>query len=268
MNPTLVGLTGLLPVLSLGLAFPPEDTERPEVAVRALQIEETRRVKLQDFESHDLDPQTKVLIEFQGVELNDVTHWYGLQIDEATDDQGNDLTIDYFAQDANGDTPETIDRDHMWFFEDDKPTDRLKLDLVLGLAPRSATEIAMLRGSLKMQSATLEAISVTDLREKANSPIESPLLEAASVEGKIGDIDDSSIELEFSGSVGAISEIRLVDGQGEDIAWGTSSSSSDSSKWLSIGFQDLPANARLEIDVATSSEEITVPFRLESLQLP
>jgi len=236
-----------------------------KVAIRPYSITENRHADMNDDKTFTAPPSLMLTLELQGDELAAVTHWYGLKVDQAKDDRGTDLTSNRSSSFAQSDTPQKIDRKHMWFALDEAPEDRLKLELSLRVTPRVATQLEVVTGSVMLRSATMATVSVSDLTAKS---IRDEKLEAAGVTVEIKSASDSELKLDVRGNVEVLSGFKVLDGAGEGISNGSSSFSGNGQKQLTVYVDGLPKDAKLQFQVVTSSDDRKVPFRVEGVKLP
>ncbi len=239
-----------------------------EITTRVLRIAEKRIRDEVENDSFAEIPTTTFTLEFQGADLEGVTHWFGLKLTAAQDDVGTDLRVDRFGQDAGGESPEAIDRDHMWFGADEQPTDRLKLDLDLGPTPRKATELKRLAGTVTMRRATLETATIGGISKRVGKRLEHPLLKDRGVTIDVEAFGDGSIELKIRGELAAVTGFGVVDAAGNDLEAGSSYWSSGDEKSLTLSEDRIDERSKLVFKVATASEDFAVPFEVKGLKLP
>ena len=243
-----------------------------DVDVRIQTIEELRRrVVDQDAQTFQ-SPGLRLHLLLSGKAVADVTHWGNLQIVKATDDQGTDLlaTRDKDRYDPLARGMQLIDRDHMWFTSDDKPTDKLKLELVLGLSARAATRLSELDAKITLQQSKVETVRLDGAQKLAGKKLKVPAAKAAGADIQFVVLDKDSEEARFliTGEHGRIKAIRIVDGNGEDLSNGEGSMSSRNKKELSINLKSVPDAFAIEVEVVTDATEQVLPIKFSDVELP
>ncbi|MBI1373064.1 MAG: hypothetical protein GC159_10065 [Phycisphaera sp.] len=214
---------------------------------------------------------TTVTLQLAGKEVEAATHAGYIKITRAVDDKGNDLSPAKSNFSFGGQNSyDELNREHMWFFEDVKPKDRIKVSLMLSQAPRQATKIASLEGTLKLKSATLKDVMVGGLAGQVGKAVADPAIKAAGATVTITKVDTASkqVEMKVTDPNDRIAEYDVVDASGNSLSNGRSSFGFNNTKTVSIDCRSLPANAKLKLSVATSTTETDVPFKLTDIELP
>jgi hypothetical protein len=263
----------LLVLQLLALAGPPEAGLSP-VNVKVLSIAE-ERVKSMEPVAKFGTPRERLSLTLivQGRVVEKATHWGHLTVSAALDEGGNDLRMDPRESGlAAARELVPIDRRQMWFFDETKRLDRIKVELPLKAAPRSSRTLARLEGSLKIAAARTAEVLSGPLSGLAGKTVEDPSLASSGatvsvtkVRGTPGDLVDLTVKDPRQ----AILELKAVDAAGKDISNGQMSMGTQDEKQVFLmGERALPAGARLHIKLMAERNDVDVPFRLEAIPLP
>lgn len=243
----------------------------PPVAVRVLSVDESRHVEVarsveKPF-SHSVG--LKLTLELSGPALETAAAFGGLKLDQAVDDQGNSLLGDHGSlQQSNLAKFQKIDRERMWFFANEKPKDKIKVDLELKPAARSAARLKAVTGSIRVGTST--EISFTDLPAKAGKPLEDKALADAKVSITLTKVADTGISYSMTDPNGYVADVGLVDAAGKDAARGRWSMSMGALSSYNIDAKTgaIAAGARLVVSLMTPATVVTVPIDLKDVPLP
>lgn len=211
------------------------------------------------------EPGLSVTLELSGPLVERATHWGMLEL-SGRDDQGRELQL---ATQRMFDDPTKefiqFDRQQMYFGMDEAPKDKVLVELTLTLPARDAKAIA-LRGTAKLRAAEREQVEIAKLTP--SQPISDPTLSAAGLTVGIGSIEDGMLELELEGDIERLLEVKLM-ARGEDIAEGYMRTGSPGGVSYTVMFSgELPADARLVLEVAKSQTDTNLPIELEKVELP
>jgi hypothetical protein len=204
----------------------------------------------------------------EGDVVPDLTH-YGREAPEVTavDDTGQSL-------DAKGHhMTGTLDRDHMWFFQDEAPADKIKVDVQLEAPKRSATKLATVEGAIGFEAATVTEVRLSDLATHVGASVEHAALEQAKVSVKIAAFDPGNpmqaIELELGDPDERVTSFDIVDGSGTSLSNGYSSFGFGGTRQVQLSADGrLPDDARLVLGVVTARRTVSIPFELKDVELP
>jgi hypothetical protein len=244
------------------------------VAVRVLAVEESRRLDVGTsaeravFHSNGL----KLTVELSGAPIETATGCGALKLEKALDDKGKSLLGDPGSlHRSNLATFEKINRDQMWFFADVKPKDKIKVEIELNPATRSAVTLKALTGSIRVGRST--DIAFPDLPAKVGKPLEDKALADAGVSltlTKAGDKGSSEVSYTMNDPNGYVAEVRLVDASGKDVTRGRSSMrfGNLNSHTVEAGSGPMPAGVKLVVALMTPATVLTVPIDLKDVPLP
>jgi hypothetical protein len=241
------------------------------VAVRVLSVDESRHVEVgpsaERLFSHPVG--LKLTLELSGPAIEAATGFGALKLDQAVDDQGNSLLGDHGSlQQSNLAKFQKIDRERMWFFASEKPKDRIKVDVELKPATRSAARLKSVIGSIRVGTST--EVFFTDLSAKAGKPLEHKALADAKVSITLTKVADTGISYSMSDPNGYVADVGLVDASGKDASRGRWSMSLGALSSYNIDAKPgaIPAGARLVVSLMTPATVLTVPIDLKDVPLP
>jgi hypothetical protein len=243
------------------------------VEVQPFRIEESRSAALMaDTVGHSPDRLTLILA-LKGPEADASVRYGNLKLQEAVDDQGNNLILPK----SSFDDPATFrDYSNAFFRESHlkqkRPPDVPQMKLSLALSKRSAARIAHLRGTFDLaQQGTIKTVELTKLlspgEKKLAIPPEAGI--TITVTTKSGN-DVRSIELAITGDENALESIEVVDADGNKVSYGMSSWSFNggpAQKSLDLK-KPLDDSMKLVTKIAVDRKMVTVPFDLKDIALP
>lgn len=265
----------LLVAASLGLFWnstdhDPKATGKPAIETRALSIKDERfREIVKVGESFQPNPAMIVKVQFRGAELGNITHWSGLKLAKAADDLGNDLRLeDDFMQTPRGDKPTAIDRKSMFFMRDEKPTDELLLELRLKPAPRKATKLEGVTGTIDLYQATVDTLRLEGLAKLKGKTVDRGKFKKAGVTVTVKDVTESEVVLDLKGKHEAISNWRLINASGEDKSSGSMTGGFLGQHEVRLYAESDARNLTVLCDVATEMTKRTVEIALPAIELP
>jgi hypothetical protein len=244
------------------------------VAVRVLEVEESRHLDVGNSAERHVSHSTglKLTLELSGAPIETATGCGVLKLEKAVDDRGNSLLGDPGSlQRSNLATFEKINREQMWFFADVKPKDKIKVEIVLNPATRSAATLKVLTGSIRVGRST--DITFADLAAKVGKPLEDKALADAKVSltlTKVSDKGNADVSYTMSDPNGYVADVRLVDASGKDVTRGRSSMrfGNMSSYTVQAGTGPTPAGVKLVVALMTPATVLTVPIDLKDVPLP
>lgn len=250
-------------------------TAAAKVTVTPYTVRETREVKL----VKDTGPNfgqggfLTVTLLLQGKPVEEATHWGMIHFTSVVDDQGNSLAPRTGSGPIALNDYEELNREHMWFFQDVKPKDKIKVDIPLSPAPRSATKIATMTGTLKLNQVQAKDVIVADLDKLVGKNVADKTLAAAGITVKISKFQrrkgSGEVELKVTDPNKMLQDADLVDANGKKLSNFSSSFGFNNTKTISMGAGDtLPADTRVKLSIKTGQKEVVVPFKITNLALP
>ena len=137
-------------------------------------------------------PHLAVTLDIAGRPAAQAIKYGHLKITKAEDDQGKSLkaiTVSDLARDPAEGFIE-IDRHAMFFWEQDKPTDKLRIELNLENAGRSAKVLKTLEGTFKLRiAAERKEVVIDAILTKQGQAIEHEALKAAGLTLTVAEVD-------------------------------------------------------------------------------
>ena len=164
----------------------------------------------------------------------------------------------------------------MFFWQRDKPTDKLRIELNLENAGRSAKVLKTLEGTFKLRiAAERKEVVIDAVLSKQGQEIENEVLKAAGLKVTIASVDPKTkrITLETTGAQDSLLNMTLesADGKAIDAAqFSTPTPESDGAK-MSRGLNPwaaVPPDARLRLTIGTGLSSVDVPFSFTGVALP
>lgn len=265
MNVFALGLVFLSSVLSAGGDEP--------VSVSLMSISEARFREIKADKKHQFAEQNlKVTLFLQGPKVAKATHWGHVQLTGARDDTGKQLKIKSGFKKPDKSYIE-INREQMWFFNDNPPKDGIKVELELDPSARSSTKLVAFEGEVKLKSSKKEEVVVDGLESLVGKAIDHPVLASAGLAVSVIKYKPENrseyIKLKVTGPKEAIDGFSLIDGQGKKVSNSKMWSERGGSTVLSLGGnKPLADGAKLKIIAETGKSEVVVPFKLENVDLP
>lgn len=262
-----IALSALVFVAGLG------QLARAGVEVTAFRIEDNRSIEFGDDKVSRMPPGMRVTLSLNGPEAESSVHYGNVKLDEAVDDQGDNLIP---SKDPFGDSAKFKDYANSFFRNSKfgnqtKPADP-QAELNLAQPKRAATKIARLRGSLTLaEQGTLQTVETNRLKSggKQSLPIPPDAHLGITADVAAGD-NVHSIGIEITGDEAALESIEVVDASGKKVSGGMSS-------WSVNGG---PAHKSLELDrplddsmklvakISLNRKLTVVPFDLKDIPLP
>ena len=243
----------------------------PPVGVRVLSVDESRHVDVGPAAEKSMFASAglKLTLELSGPPIETATGVGALKLDQAVDDQGNSLLAEHGSlQQSHLAKFQKIDRDRMWFFAKEKPKDRIKVELELKPAARSAAKLKSVTGSIRVGTST--EIFFTDLSAKTGKPLEDKALADAKVSITLTKVTDAGISYSMTDPNGYVADVGLVDAAGKDASRGRWSMSMGALSTYNIDAKPgaIAAGARLVVSLMTPARVVTVPIDLKDVPLP
>lgn len=248
-----------------------------ETTSKAISVTETRFKTLDKAAKDDVVPvmpsSLTVSVELKGEMIVDAVGFGSITF-KATDDKGNDLKPITFGLSGDGDM-QPIDRHQMWLGLDDPPKDRIRLDLHMAAPPRSATKLAAIEGSIKLQVGKGKEIFIANPANKVKKELEDALLKQAGIKVTLESFDPTGgafvtyARVKAEGKIGSLAKMEVVDEAGKSLGNGSSITGfGDTASYEVLGTDALPAGARVKLTVITDMKVIEVPIKLMDLELP
>ncbi len=266
-----------------------------ETSIKPLSIKEIRYKDLSPqkkpegnsfFFDSSKTPGLTLTVELSGDTVARATKYGFVTINSAKDDTGKELKKAPKGRSFRDNTTSFVEINRKMMYwrmnEREAPKDRIKVDLRLDLPSRSAKNITLVDGFLKLQTGQPVKVVTDDVRTKVGKTLQDPRLEKCGVQVKIisskggsgmfdfGPDDPSkAVGVQVSGKLDAIQELRLVDSSGDRLNTGSMSMGSDTSKTYFLESEDsLPQNTKLVITVVEGQEEVKIPFKFQDIPLP
>ena len=240
---------------------------RAEVTVTPLAITEHRGKKLAEIKgdksSHNYDNSMSLILVLSGPEVVGATQYGKTEITKAVDDTGQSLVSDMkFVSDNFQDLDE-----HMWFFHDNPPKDKIKVDVRLEPATRHAKRITALEGSLVVRTTAHQNVLIP---VAAGQNVNDPALNQAGVTVNIKKIDAAgkTVELEVNDPKDVVGDVRLVDAAGKEATSGYASFGFNNRKQVELIADGDLKDLQIQIPIATKTSDVNVPFKFTDLPLP
>ncbi len=222
----------------------------------------------------DAQESLAVTIEITGGAAARAEKFGFVQITKAEDDQGKVLKPrEGFGTNTNPhDRLVDVDRDAMFFWEEKKPTDRLRVTLHFDAPARSSKALKTLTGKLKLfVIKERKEVIVADILSMQGKTIENELLKSAGLIIKVTKVEDKSkaVTFETSGNQDSLLELALVDaaGKGINVATMTMTLGGKTSRTLQP-VETVPVDARLKLTIGLGQETVEVPFSFTDIPLP
>ena len=213
----------------------------------------------------------KLLVEGQPVE--NATHWGAIDITTAVDEHGNSLASQEQAGRHKLIEFEELNREHMWFFEDVRPKDKIKVDIPLSVTPRSSKTLAVLEGSLQIRRMQTKPIVITDLAMFVGKTVDDNELSALGISVKLLEYTPKNpsqyIKFQVTDPKELVQDTALVDARGKTLSQSHSSFGFNHVRTIQLGgVKPMSSDPRLKLVVKTGQQDIEVPFSLKDLPLP
>lgn len=248
------------------------------VRVQAVKITEVREADVSKRKKKQDDIRTfnfsmcpsglTVQLEISGRAAGRATHYGMLRLDTARDDHDRKMKLN---EESTFNTPTEkfaeINRDMMFMGMQEKPKDKLLIDLKLTLPARDATALD-LEGALQLKIADVKKITIKNVAERKGA-IEHKALKSTGLTCEIGEITDTTLALTLTGQIDNVLAVGVEDGGGKSISAGYSRSTLGSTAKYELMLSN-PAgeDARLVLEVEVGEEIVDVPFSFEKLPLP
>lgn len=255
-----------------------------DINVKAIKVVETREV--------DLNPSAKnsdsffsgfdqnrlaVTIELEGSQLEKASQYGRIEIASAKTDTGETLEVIPFPSAGHhpSDRYETIDREFMYAFEQNKPTDRIKLDLGFKPTKRAAKSIQAIQGTVRLLTVDkMEDLTFSDVAKRKGEALSHPILKAANVTAQITQVEGSadaleSVTLEIHDADEVIHEVYMTDSAGKKLNVSSMKMFMGSKTMLTLqGWEKLPKDANVAMRVGVGQKTVPVTFALKDVPLP
>lgn len=262
-------MTMLLAVSAM-LALPASARADEAIKVSPFTVSESREATMHEL-ARDKSSSLTLTLLLEGEAIKSVTHLGAVEVTAAADDKGNRLEgLSRGFSTRFG----KINREHMWFFMDEKPRDKIKVDVRLEAPPRSAKALRGVAGSIKLRKVQTTDVFIGDLASKVGKQVDHAALKKLGVTLQIEKYEPQNrgeyIEFKLTDPKELVVDYALVDAKGEAINRAASAFGFGDSKTVDLGggSKAAPANARLKLIVTTEQEEISVPFEVKAIELP
>jgi hypothetical protein len=253
MNSTKLTILATLSLVSLAPA---------EVKITVDSITDTRTKS--EFSMSGLEVSLKLtgseLLEAKGMKLT---------ITEAKDDTGKDISK---ASRMSFDSDGFSSLEKKFGFSSEKKADEFEHRLNI-TSPARAAKTAKITGTLELLIPAKDPASVitVDLAKEAGKPLENAALKAAGVTLNFNAPKDSEASYKLADSKGVVASVEFCtpDGKVLETSGRSSSSFGGGPKNISVSLQDkAPAGMIAKVYVVTPKSVISVPLRLDSIELP
>lgn len=247
-------------VALIGVIAPSVALSQEAPHARPYKVEETRMSYLisgDGASKRRITNKLTVTLLVKGKTVKSATHYGMLTVDAAKDDTGASL-----VDQTQGPSDEfrKLNRDRMWFFQDNPPEDKIKVDVPLSLPKRAADKLTTLKGSFKLRKITTKAHYVSDLADKVGQTIKHSALKDANVKLNIEKVQKSagSVKLKLTDPDGRVKGISLVDQSGESVRHSRSSFTFDNVSTIQLRTSDgLPSGVRLKLNMVAGEPKTT-----------
>lgn len=147
------------------------------------------------------------------------------------------------------------------------PKNGVRVKLTFSHPKTKLKEFTSVKGEFKIRTGGKR--DVIKVPATAGQDIKNAQLKKLGIKTDI-ELDDSLVNINFTGDLSAVYDIKLLDAKGKepDSLSGTSWSGSEEAKSYSFSFDDensIPKNLVFEISIVTDLEELTVPFDLSGI---
>jgi hypothetical protein len=269
-------------LMTLGVFAIDDSPAGAKPVVRVITVHEVRQKDLRknppksQFGSVNPDAQERLAItlEITGDAAARAEKFGFVQITKAEDDQGKALKpLEGSGMNTNPhDRLVDVDRDSMFFWEEDTPRDKLRIDLHLDAAARASKSLKTLAGKLKLFIIKeRKEVLVADILSMQGKTIEHELLKAAGLSITVTKVEDKSkaVTLETTGNDDSLLELELVDAAGKpvNVATMTSMLNNQVSRTLHP-VEAVPGDVRLKLTIGVGQETVEVPFNFTDIPLP
>lgn len=233
--------------------------------------------------SHDSENALIVTLELQGPALKNLTHYGKIDIQNAIDDAGNKLTLHENFKDGLTELDKEfalVNREHMYFFEDSVPEDKVRVELKFNATKRAASKITGINGTIGIRVGEINEVTIPAVTTKIGKKIADSTLAAAGIEMTVidpskgsgffvGAGDGTSVTLQFAGDPQSVLEVELIDANGESMqAMSMWNRESSTARCTLMADTEIPADAAIKMKVSTGTSTFDVPFGLKHLELP
>ena len=215
-----------------------------------------------------------VTIEITGDAAAQAEKFGFVQITKAEDDQGRAIKPrEGFGTNTNPhDRLVDVDRDAMFFWEETKPKDKLRVTLHFDAPARSSKALKTLTGKLKLfVIKDRKEVIVADILSMQGKTIENELLKSAGLNIKVEKVDQKTkaVTFETTGNQDNLLELALIDAAGKEInvTLITMTLGDKTSRSLQPA-GSVPADARLKLTLGFGQETVEVPFSFTDIPLP
>ncbi|MCH8970439.1 MAG: hypothetical protein IIA66_15145, partial [Planctomycetes bacterium] len=206
---------------ALGMGDPPSEAKP---VVRVIAVHEVRHKDLRKSPTQSQlgsrNPNAQEIlaltIEITGTAAAKAEKYGFVQITKAEDDQGKALKPrEGFGLNKNPhDRLVNVDRNSMFFWEEAKPKDKLRVTLHFDVPARTSKVLKTLTGKLKLYVIKeRKEVIVAGILSMQGKTIENKLLKTAGLNVKIAQVDEKSrdITLETTGNQNSLLELALID---------------------------------------------------------
>lgn len=241
-----------------------------ELKVETFRVSESRIVqvkKLKSDKSFSQSSNLTVQMLISGKEVENFSHYSRPKPTEARDDSGQSLVRkkSFFG----GEQFQELNRKQMWFFEKNPPKDQIKVDVHLVAPARKATRIAVLKGSLQLQSSKTNSITFP---AKVTKAVDDKALKAAEVAIEITRVNATNgrVQLKVRDPKKLVQgNMEIIDAKGKKISRGHSSFGFNDVRNVTVNTNGkLPDGAKVQVSIVESRKTIDVPFELNDIPLP
>jgi hypothetical protein len=233
-----------------------------------------------DIQWANLDPARLVLtVDLVGPEMAGA-YRYGFITAQGRDNSGSPLqALGSNASGHPGDSFRDVDLEFMFAWQQEKPTDRLRIDLGFVPPARNATHLESVEGTVLVQRAdSQQQITFDRIRERRDQTLNHPLLEEAGVTVTVGTAGpsmlgsgdpDKSVSLVINGPMDVLPKIALLKPDGQNISVGRMwNTVAQQTGFVLQAWETLPEDASLQLTVAVGHQTVRVPFQFKNVALP
>ncbi|MCG3137732.1 MAG: hypothetical protein HJJLKODD_01582 [Phycisphaerae bacterium] len=252
-----------------------------DIKVQAVKVAETRSVQLQPDGpkmKYNGQPgqaaQLAVTVELIGAQLAQVVQYGQLKINSAADDQGQPLKApeESFSTISSG--MQEVDRQSMYFWYEEVPTDRIQFDLIFEPTARTAKQIKTIDAAIQLNLvAEKRQIVFENPTGLADQKLTHADLEAAKLNISLGKSEGeeakNTIKLQINGSRDGLIDAELQDASGKKLETSRMTWSMGDNTEMSLqSWEPLPEGVKLVLTVGIGQQTLNVPIKLENINLP
>lgn len=259
--------------------------EKPDAKITLKKLVEKRELEVEKGPFSGWENGIELTLHVDGAGVKDARQVGRIKVTKATDDAGTDLTK------KTGDVP-MQDTEHFddvrepqsfGFGNNEKKQSGFDVNLKLPApSARSAKSIKLLSGSLQViAGGEKKIVEIKTLKDHYGKKLDDPALKAAGISFTLADPSKpmsgvmsfgekgKSLTATLEGSLDTMGEVNVVNASGEKLNMGRSWSDEGGKRMMTYDLKEqLPADAKLTIEVFPGQKILTVPFEFKDVKLP